>query len=229
MICLWNNFHQLAAKNDFTNRRSRSSSSRRRMPHWPGEQADRAPGHLCRKDHLRRRTRRRHRQEMLQHLGSRGRRLYLRLYLRERRHRRRSAGKDKSFEQWARAKSFDTFGVFGPVIATGLDPLKLSVNTILNGKERQNYPVADMFFPPHKLVAAISQDMTLMPGDVIACGTSLGAGVMARRQQRGRHRDRRRRQPRAMCSTRCCRARICWANRPSRKRSAWSAPAPSAA
>src|SRR5207247_10649645 len=30
--------------------------------------------------------------------------------------------KDKSFEQWARAKSFDTFGVFGPVIATGIDP-----------------------------------------------------------------------------------------------------------
>jgi 2-keto-4-pentenoate hydratase/2-oxohepta-3-ene-1,7-dioic acid hydratase in catechol pathway len=46
--------------------------------------------------------------------------------------------KDKSFEQWARAKSFDTFGVFGPVIATDVDPMKLSVKTILNGKERQN-------------------------------------------------------------------------------------------
>src|SRR5262249_40890553 len=29
------------------------------------------------------------------------------------------------------------------------------------------------------LVAAVSKDMTLLPGDVIACGTSLGAGVMA--------------------------------------------------
>jgi ketopantoate reductase/2-keto-4-pentenoate hydratase/2-oxohepta-3-ene-1,7-dioic acid hydratase in catechol pathway len=86
--------------------------------------------------------------------------------------------KDKSFEQWARSKSFDTFGVFGPVISTGLDPMKLSVKTILNGKERQNYPVADMFFPPHRLVAAISKDVTLMPGDIIACGTSLGAGTM---------------------------------------------------
>jgi 2-dehydropantoate 2-reductase len=86
--------------------------------------------------------------------------------------------KDKSFEQWARSKSFDTFGVFGPVISTGLDPLKLSVRTVLNGKERQNYPVADMFFPPHRLVAAISKDVTLMPGDIIACGTSLGAGTM---------------------------------------------------
>ncbi|HJS31286.1 MAG TPA: 2-dehydropantoate 2-reductase, partial [Alphaproteobacteria bacterium] len=67
----------------------------------------------------------------------------------------------------------------GPVIATGLDPMKLNVRTILNGKERQNYPVNDMFFPPYKLLSMVSRDMTLMPGDVIACGTSLGAGVMA--------------------------------------------------
>jgi 2-keto-4-pentenoate hydratase/2-oxohepta-3-ene-1,7-dioic acid hydratase in catechol pathway len=86
--------------------------------------------------------------------------------------------KNPSFEQWTRAKSFDTFGVFGPVIATGVDPMKLSIKTILNGKERQNYPVTDMFFPPHQLVAAISRDMTLMPGDIIACGTSLGVGAM---------------------------------------------------
>jgi 2-keto-4-pentenoate hydratase/2-oxohepta-3-ene-1,7-dioic acid hydratase in catechol pathway len=86
--------------------------------------------------------------------------------------------KDKSFDQWSRAKSFDTFGVFGPVIATGLDPMKLSIKTILNGAERQNYPVSDMFFPPHKLVAALSKDVTLLPGDVIACGTSIGVGTM---------------------------------------------------
>jgi 2-keto-4-pentenoate hydratase/2-oxohepta-3-ene-1,7-dioic acid hydratase in catechol pathway/ketopantoate reductase len=83
-----------------------------------------------------------------------------------------------TFDQWTRVKSFDTFGVFGPTIATGVDPDKLVIRTVLNGKEVQNYPVADMFFPPHKLVAAVSKDMTLEPGDVIACGTSLGAGVM---------------------------------------------------
>jgi 2-keto-4-pentenoate hydratase/2-oxohepta-3-ene-1,7-dioic acid hydratase in catechol pathway len=86
--------------------------------------------------------------------------------------------KDASFAQWSRAKSFDTFGVFGPVVATGLDPAKLTVKTILNGQERQNYPVADMIFAPAKLVSLISQDMTLEPGDVIACGTSLGVGSM---------------------------------------------------
>lgn len=86
--------------------------------------------------------------------------------------------KDASFDQWTRAKSFDTFGVFGPVIATGIDPLTLTIKTFLNSQERQNYPVADMVFPPAKLVSLISQDMTLEPGDVIACGTSIGVGSM---------------------------------------------------
>ena len=86
--------------------------------------------------------------------------------------------KDATFGQWARAKSFDTFGVFGPVIATGLDPSGLVIKTILNEQERQNYPVADMIFSPLQLVSLISQDMTLEPGDVIACGTSVGVGSM---------------------------------------------------
>jgi 2-keto-4-pentenoate hydratase/2-oxohepta-3-ene-1,7-dioic acid hydratase in catechol pathway len=89
-------------------------------------------------------------------------------------------GKDNSFAQWTRAKSFDTFGAFGPVIATGLDPMTLSVLTVLNGAERQNYPVSDMFFPPAKLVSLLSRDVTLMPGDVIACGTSVGVGTMSK-------------------------------------------------
>ena len=86
--------------------------------------------------------------------------------------------KDPTFAQWARAKSFDTFGVFGPVIATGLDPTALSIRTVLDGKERQNYPVSDMIFPPHRLVSYLSRDMTLLPGDVVACGTSIGVGAM---------------------------------------------------
>jgi len=86
--------------------------------------------------------------------------------------------KDPTFDQWSRSKSFDTFGVFGPVIATGLDPATLHVRTVLNGQERQNYPAADMFFPPARLVSLISQDLTFEPGDVICCGTSVGVGSM---------------------------------------------------
>ncbi len=76
------------------------------------------------------------------------------------------------------ARDPDTFGVFGPVIATGVDPAKLVVKTILNAQERQNYPVADIIFAPARLVSLISQDLTLEAGDVIACGTSTGVGSM---------------------------------------------------
>ena len=86
--------------------------------------------------------------------------------------------KDASFAQWSRAKSFDTFGVFGPVVATGLDPATLSVKLVLNGQERQNYPVSDMIFGPAAIVSRLSQDVTLEPGDVICCGTSVGVGSM---------------------------------------------------
>ena len=82
--------------------------------------------------------------------------------------------RDPAFPQWTRAKNFDTFGAFGPVIATGLDPSELVVRTLINGRERQNYPASDMIFAPAELVSRISHDMTLVPGDVIACGTSLG-------------------------------------------------------
>jgi 2-keto-4-pentenoate hydratase/2-oxohepta-3-ene-1,7-dioic acid hydratase in catechol pathway len=83
-------------------------------------------------------------------------------------------GSDPSFPQWTRAKGFDGFGIFGPVIATGLDAASLTIQTFVNGRERQNYPVSDMIFSPSQLVSRISRDMTLYPGDVIACGTSLG-------------------------------------------------------
>jgi 2-keto-4-pentenoate hydratase/2-oxohepta-3-ene-1,7-dioic acid hydratase in catechol pathway len=86
--------------------------------------------------------------------------------------------RDKTFPQWARAKSFDGFGPFGPLIATDLDLTKLHVKTELNGVERQNYPLSDMIFPPTHLVSALSKDMTLMPGDLICCGTSLGVGAI---------------------------------------------------
>lgn len=85
---------------------------------------------------------------------------------------------DPAFVHWTRAKSFDTFGVFGPVIATGLDPATLHIKAIIAGEERQNYPVTDMIFSPAQIVSRLSHDMTLEAGDVIACGTSVGAGPL---------------------------------------------------
>nr|WP_309246878.1 fumarylacetoacetate hydrolase family protein [Ramlibacter montanisoli] len=86
--------------------------------------------------------------------------------------------RDASFAQWVRAKGFDTFCPLGPAVATGLDPAKLRVRTVLNGEVRQDYPIADMRFSVAQLVSLISQDMSLLPGDVILCGTSVGVGSM---------------------------------------------------
>lgn len=85
---------------------------------------------------------------------------------------------DSTFAQWSRAKNFDTFTPMGPWIATDIAPdalPSLAIRAELNGRERQNYPVSDLFFPPLQLVSLISRDMTLEPGDVISCGTGPGA------------------------------------------------------
>jgi len=86
--------------------------------------------------------------------------------------------RDASFAQWVRAKGFDTFCPLGPVVTTGLDPAQLVVKTTLNGSMRQEFPISDMRFSVAQLVHKISSDMTLYPGDVILCGTSLGVGSM---------------------------------------------------
>lgn len=81
---------------------------------------------------------------------------------------------DPVFPQWARAKSADGFGPVGPCIVPAL-PAEARVRVLLNGRERQNYPLADMILPPARIVALLSREMTLEPGDLIACGTSVGA------------------------------------------------------
>jgi 2-keto-4-pentenoate hydratase/2-oxohepta-3-ene-1,7-dioic acid hydratase in catechol pathway len=86
--------------------------------------------------------------------------------------------RDGSFAQWVRAKGFDTFCPMGPAVATGLDPSTLVVTTLLDGAVRQEYPISDMRFSVQQLVSLISFDMTLYPGDVILCGTSIGVGSM---------------------------------------------------
>ncbi|MBB5503227.1 fumarylacetoacetate hydrolase family protein [Paraburkholderia sp. MM5384-R2] len=83
---------------------------------------------------------------------------------------------DVNFAQWCRSKGFDTFSCIGPVIQRDFDWRTASVVTRLDEVERQNYPLADMIFSPAEQVSLISHDMTLLPGDVIACGTSIGVG-----------------------------------------------------
>ena len=84
--------------------------------------------------------------------------------------------KDPTFDQWTRSKSYDTFGIFGPCIATDVDPTTLEITTTVDGEIKQNYKTNDMFFNVFEIVSFLSHDMTLNPGDIIACGTNSGLG-----------------------------------------------------
>ncbi len=85
---------------------------------------------------------------------------------------------DKAFRQWTRSKGFDTFNPIGPCINTDIDPAELNILAIQNGETLQDYPVSDMIYSPQQIVAMISECQTLLPGDLICCGTSVGADVM---------------------------------------------------
>jgi 2-keto-4-pentenoate hydratase/2-oxohepta-3-ene-1,7-dioic acid hydratase in catechol pathway len=80
--------------------------------------------------------------------------------------------------QYARAKSYDTFGPLGPYLAIGLDANNLKIESRQNGEVRQNSNTALLLHSPAKLVSWASQSMTLYPGDVIYTGTPKGVGLI---------------------------------------------------
>ena len=73
-------------------------------------------------------------------------------------------------------KSYDSFCPLGPVIATGLDPTNLLLETRVNGKVRQSVRTSDLLFSVAQLIAYLSHAITLLPGDVILTGTPSGVG-----------------------------------------------------
>lgn len=80
--------------------------------------------------------------------------------------------------QHTRAKSYDTFACCGPWMVRGLDFSDLQVTCRLNGEQKQSGRTSDMVHSPAKLVAFISNVMTLLPGDLISTGTPSGVGPM---------------------------------------------------
>jgi len=73
--------------------------------------------------------------------------------------------------QWFRAKTSDTFGPIGPVIAQGLNYDDLLVQTRVNGEVRQSQRTTDLIFNTSSIVSYISKYVTLLPGDLIFTGT----------------------------------------------------------
>lgn len=80
--------------------------------------------------------------------------------------------------QWTRAKSFDTFAPFGPIIETDTNPSNLDIQLLLNGEIKQNSNTNKLIFSIEELISFISKIMTLLPGDLIATGTPSGVGPM---------------------------------------------------
>jgi 2-keto-4-pentenoate hydratase/2-oxohepta-3-ene-1,7-dioic acid hydratase in catechol pathway len=80
--------------------------------------------------------------------------------------------------QWTRAKGFDTFCPLGPWIQTQLDPSDLAITTTVNGELRQSARTSQLIHDLPKLIAYITDVMTLLPGDVILTGTPEGVGPL---------------------------------------------------
>lgn len=81
--------------------------------------------------------------------------------------------------QWTLGKTFDTFGPTGPEIVTADelgDPHHLRVQLRLNGQTMQDSNTKEFIFSVPKLIAYLSQVMTLEPGDLIFTGTPPGVG-----------------------------------------------------
>lgn len=83
--------------------------------------------------------------------------------------------------QWTIGKTFDGTGPFGPVMVSA-DALPagasgLAIETRLNGEVMQRSNTDQLIFDVATLVAAISEAITLEPGDVIVTGTPAGVGV----------------------------------------------------
>ena len=82
--------------------------------------------------------------------------------------------------QWFRGKSFDTFAPLGPVLVTPDeigDVGNLRLTALVDGAVMQDGNTGDMIFDIPQLIAYISADITLLPGDIISSGTPAGVGI----------------------------------------------------
>jgi 2-keto-4-pentenoate hydratase/2-oxohepta-3-ene-1,7-dioic acid hydratase in catechol pathway len=81
---------------------------------------------------------------------------------------------------WSKGKSGDTYGPIGPWLVTPDeigDPQSLGLWLDVNGTRHQDGNTNTMIFPVSKIIAYLSECMSLQPGDVIATGTPPGVGM----------------------------------------------------
>jgi len=77
-------------------------------------------------------------------------------------------------------KNFDASGAMGPWLVPFADEgqiADIALETRVNGEVRQSDRTGRMIFSFRRIVAYVSTFTTLVPGDVIVCGTPTGAGA----------------------------------------------------
>lgn len=95
--------------------------------------------------------------------------------------------------QWTMGKNFEQTGGIGPEIVTPDEipqgPNALRITSRLNGETMQDSNTSDMIFSVPRILAILSEAMTLEPGDVIATGTPSGVGYARKPPVFMRHGD----------------------------------------
>jgi 2-keto-4-pentenoate hydratase/2-oxohepta-3-ene-1,7-dioic acid hydratase in catechol pathway len=82
-------------------------------------------------------------------------------------------------------KNFDGFAPIGPCIVTTDElsrPGAIGLRTRLNGRLLQNGSTSDWLFSLPRIIASLSQVMTLQPGDIVTTGTPAGVGFFQKPQ-----------------------------------------------
>ena len=92
------------------------------------------------------------------------------------------SGREAQFadSQWFRGKSFDTFAPMGPALVTPdeiEDVGNLDLTALVDGEVMQTGNTRDMIFDIPTIIENISEDITLVPGDIISTGTPAGVGI----------------------------------------------------
>jgi 2-keto-4-pentenoate hydratase/2-oxohepta-3-ene-1,7-dioic acid hydratase in catechol pathway len=82
----------------------------------------------------------------------------------------------KSEKQFGRCKSFDTYTPIGPFVYSEVDIGDLEITLQQNREVKQRARTSQMIYSPGEIVAFASQNLTLLPGDIILTGTPSGVG-----------------------------------------------------
>ncbi|TQN65135.1 Fumarylacetoacetate hydrolase domain-containing protein 2 [Colletotrichum shisoi] len=92
----------------------------------------------------------------------------------------RDPSKAGGVPQWCFSKGFDKFAPLGPVLVSPAvvgNAGGLTLQTFVNGEERQNESTGDLLFGVEEIVSFISQGTTLEAGTVVLTGTPSGVGM----------------------------------------------------